>query len=94
MTTPCPICGNLLYVRRDTPDGHTLLEEWFDCIYCKYGYTYAYGVTQILIGDEEFSIGYSASAAQFRDFNRQVENAIKDQKAYNAQNPQTRLLRI
>lgn len=81
----CPICRSVLYVEQSVLSG-TLCELHEKCSTGHYFYSYAYGHTEVVIGDQEFSIHYDAPYEETSKFNMEMNSAIKASRAKHAQN--------
>lgn len=72
LNPPCPVCGGVVHLDyRDTLDHGTVCESQEHCDACGWSYTFAYGNSTEVIGEEEIHWTWTETPEQ-RDERRAV----------------------
>ena len=72
----CPVCNTTVQVKI-SEDVMTVLEETHICPHGHYYYEYAYGNTQIIIGDKLLTFHYSDSKEDYKRKNKKYTDTVR-----------------
>lgn len=82
MQNLCPVCYRKMSTERDCIEG-TVCEESIICPNGCYRYEFAYGSTQVFVGEEEFDGHYTDTPDEFRERQNAIKTAIQKAKGSN-----------
>jgi hypothetical protein len=86
----CPICGMKLRHKRwsdDVAGAATCTETLEECSQGHYRWHWAYGLTEVVVGREQFGWSYSDEPEAVKAIEAQIETAITEAKATPAPPP-------